>query len=108
MLLGPYELSFRSGVQRLDEAPVVQHHVVDAVGHDGPRLRSASTCSLKTVKRGNARLKALAADGIKVVVDVPTEPLHVDFLAAALKVKQAGRGPALPLHARRRAGTCAA
>ena len=37
----------------------------------------------------DAMLKALEAQGIKVAVDVPTDPQQVDFAAAVLKVKQA-------------------
>jgi branched-chain amino acid transport system substrate-binding protein len=38
----------------------------------------------------DAMLKALAADGIKLAVDVPTDPQQVDFSAAVLKIKQSG------------------
>jgi branched-chain amino acid transport system substrate-binding protein len=36
----------------------------------------------------DAVLKALAAEGIKVAADIPTEPQQADYLAAVLKVKQ--------------------
>ena len=36
----------------------------------------------------DAMLKALEALGIKVAVDIPTDPLQVDFSAAVLKVRQ--------------------
>ena len=38
----------------------------------------------------DAMLKALAADGIKLAADVPTDPQQIDFSAAVLKVKQSG------------------
>ncbi len=38
----------------------------------------------------DAMLKALAAQGTQVVADVMTEPRQVDFLGAALKVRQSG------------------
>ena len=79
---------FRSSFTQLISMPKVSRYIRDTV--------KAKTVAVMFTNNDygkgghDAMLKALAADGIKVVVDVPTEPLQVDFSAAVLKVKQSG------------------
>jgi branched-chain amino acid transport system substrate-binding protein len=79
---------FRSSFTQLISMPKVSRYIRDSV--------KAKTVAVMFTNNDygkgghDAMLKALAADGIKVVVDVPTEPLQVDFSAAVLKVKQSG------------------
>lgn len=79
---------FRSSFTQLTSMPRVSHYIKDTV--------KAKTVAVMFTNNDygkgghDAMLKALAADGIKVVADVPTEPLQVDFSAAVLKVKQSG------------------
>ena len=79
---------FRSSFTQLISMPKVSRYIKDTV--------KAKTVALMFTNNDygkgghDAMLKALAADGIKVAVDVPTDPLQVDFSAAVLKVKQSG------------------
>lgn len=79
---------FRSSFTQLTSMPRVSRYIKDTV--------KAKTVAVMFTNNDygkgghDAMLKALAADGIKVVADVPTEPLQVDFSAAVLKVKQSG------------------
>ena len=79
---------FRSSFTQLISMPKVSRYIRDSV--------KAKTVAVMFTNNDygkgghDAMLKALAADGIKVAVDVPTEPLQVDFSAAVLKVKQSG------------------
>lgn len=79
---------FRSSFTQLISMPKVSRYLKDVV-------KAGSVAVLFTNndfgKGGHdAMLKALAADGIKVAVDVPTDPQQIDFSAAVLKVKQSG------------------
>jgi branched-chain amino acid transport system substrate-binding protein len=79
---------FRSSFTQLISMPKVARYIKDTV-------KAQSVAVMYTNndygKGGHdAMLKALEAQGIKVAVDVPTEPLQVDFSAAVLKVKQSG------------------
>jgi branched-chain amino acid transport system substrate-binding protein len=79
---------FRSSFTQLISMPKVSRYLKDVV-------KAGSVAVMFTNndfgKGGHdAMLKALAADGIKVAVDVPTDPQQIDFSAAALKVKQSG------------------
>lgn len=79
---------FRSSFTQLISMPKVSRYI-----RDGVKAKTVAVMFTNNDygKGGHdAMLKALAADGIKVVVDVPTEPLQVDFSAAVLKVKQSG------------------
>jgi branched-chain amino acid transport system substrate-binding protein len=79
---------FRSSFTQLISMPKVSRYIRDTV--------KAKTVAVMFTNNDygkgghDAMLKALAADGIKVVVDVPTDPLQVDFSAAVLKIKQSG------------------
>ena len=79
---------FRSSFTQLISMPKVSRYIRDTV-----KAKSVAVMYTNNDygKGGHdAMLKALAADGIKVAVDVPTDPLQVDFSAAVLKVKQSG------------------
>ncbi|HEY4066882.1 MAG TPA: ABC transporter substrate-binding protein [Burkholderiaceae bacterium] len=79
---------FRSSFTQLTSMPKVSRYIKDTV--------KAKTVAIMYTNNDygkgghDAMLKALAADGISVAVDVPTEPLQVDYSAAVLKVKQSG------------------
>ena len=79
---------FRSSFTQLISMPKVSRYISDTV--------KAKTVAVMFTNNDygkgghDAMLKALAADGIKVAVDVPTDPLQVDFSAAVLKIKQSG------------------
>ena len=78
---------FRSSFTQLTSMPKVARYIRDTV--------KAKTVAVMFTNNDygkgghDAMLKALEALGIKVVADVPTDPLQVDFSAAVLKVKQA-------------------
>ena len=78
---------FRSSFTQLISMPKVARYIQDAV--------KAKTVAVMYTNNDygkgghDAMLKALDALGIKVVVDVPTDPLQIDFSAAVLKIKQA-------------------
>jgi branched-chain amino acid transport system substrate-binding protein len=79
---------FRSSFTQLISMPKVSRYLKDVV-------KAGSVAVMFTNndfgKGGHdAMLRALAADGIKVAVDVPTDPQQIDFSAAVLKVKQSG------------------
>ena len=79
---------FRSSFTQLTSMPKVARYIKDSV-------KAASVAVVYTNndygKGGHdAMLKALEAQGIKVAVDVPTDPQQIDFSAAVLKVKQSG------------------
>ena len=79
---------FRSSFTQLISMPKVSRYIRDTV--------KAKTVAVMFTNNDygkgghDAMLKALAVDGIKVAVDVPTDPLQVDFSAAVLKIKQSG------------------
>jgi branched-chain amino acid transport system substrate-binding protein len=79
---------FRSSFTQLTSMPKVSRYIKESV--------KAKTVAVMYTNNDygkgghDAMLKALAADGITVAVDVPTDPLQVDFSAAVLKVKQSG------------------
>ncbi len=79
---------FRSSFTQLISMPKVSRYIRDTV--------KAKTVAIMYTNNDygkgghDAMLKALAADGIKVVADVPTDALQVDFSAAVLKIKQSG------------------
>ena len=78
---------FRSSFTQLISMPKVARYIKDTV--------KAGTVAIMYTNNDygkgghDAMLKALEAQGIKVAVDVPTDPQQVDFAAAVLKVKQA-------------------
>ncbi|MEP6876172.1 MAG: ABC transporter substrate-binding protein, partial [Burkholderiales bacterium] len=78
---------FRSSFTQLISMPKVARYIKDTV--------KAKTVAVMFTNNDygkgghDAMLKALEALGIKVAVDVPTDPLQVDFSAAVLKIKQA-------------------
>lgn len=79
---------FRSSFTQLISMPKVSRYLKDVV-------KAGSVAVMFTNndfgKGGHdAMLKALAADGLKVAVDVPTDPQQIDFSAAVQKVKQSG------------------
>ena len=77
---------FRSSFTQLTSMPKVARYIKDTV--------KAKTVAVMFTNNDygkgghDAMLKALDALGIKVVIDIPTDPLQVDFSAAVLKVKQ--------------------
>lgn len=78
---------FRSSFTQLTSMPKVARYIKDTV--------KAKTVAVMFTNNDygkgghDAMLKALDAQGIKVVADISTDPQQVDFSAAALKVKQA-------------------
>ena len=79
---------FRSSFTQLTSMPKVSRYIKE-------RVKAKTVAILYTNndygKGGHdAMLKALAADGIAVAVDVPTEAQQIDFSAAVLKVRQSG------------------
>jgi branched-chain amino acid transport system substrate-binding protein len=79
---------FRSSFTQLTSMPKVARYIKDTVKAQSVAIMFTNN---DYGKGGHdAMLKALEAQGIKVAVDVPTEPLQVDFSAAVLKVKQSG------------------
>ncbi|MEO5797298.1 MAG: ABC transporter substrate-binding protein [Rhodoferax sp.] len=79
---------FRSSFTQLISMPKVARYIKDTV-------KASSVAVVYTNndygKGGHdAMLKALEAQGIKVAVDVPTDPQQIDFSVAVLKVKQSG------------------
>ncbi|MFC5497681.1 ABC transporter substrate-binding protein [Caenimonas terrae] len=79
---------FRSSFTQLTSMPKVARYIKDSV--------KAKTVAVMYTNNDygkgghDAMLKALEAEGIKVAVDVATEPGQIDFSAAVLKVNQAG------------------
>lgn len=79
---------FRSSFTQLISMPKVSRYLKDVV-------KAGSVAVMFTNndfgKGGHdAMLKALAADGIKLAADIPTDPAQVDFSAAVMKAKQSG------------------
>ena len=79
---------FRSSFTQLISMPKVARYIKDTV--KAGRVALIYTNNDYGKGGHDAMLKALEANGIKVAVDVPTDPLQVDFSAAVLKVKQSG------------------
>ena len=79
---------FRSSFTQLISMPKVSRYLKDVV--------KANTVAVMFTNNDfgkgghDAMLKALAADGIKLAVEVATDPQQIDFSAAVLKVKQSG------------------
>lgn len=79
---------FRSSFTQLISMPKVSRYLRDVV--------KAKTVAMLFTNNDfgkgghDAMLNALNADGIKLVADVPTDPLQLDFSAAVLKIKQSG------------------
>jgi len=77
---------FRSSFTQLTSMPKVARYIKDQV--------KAKTVAVMFTNNDygkgghDAMLKALEAQGIKVAIDIPTDPLQVDFSAAVLKIKQ--------------------
>jgi len=77
---------FRSSFTQLTSMPKVARYIKDTV--------KAKTVAVMYTNNDygkgghDAMLKALEAQGIKVAIDIPTDPLQVDFSAAVLKIKQ--------------------
>lgn len=79
---------FRSSFTQLISMPKVARYIQNTV-----KARSVAVVYTNNDygKGGHdAMLKALDALGIKVAVDVPTDPQQIDFSAAVIKVKQSG------------------
>jgi len=77
---------FRSSFTQLTSMPKVARYIKDTV-----KAKSVAVMYTNNDygKGGHdAMLKALEAQGIKVAIDIPTDPLQVDFSAAVLKIKQ--------------------
>ena len=89
---------FRSSFTQLTSMPKVSRYIRDSV--------KAKTVAVMFTNNDygkgghDAMLKALAADGIKVLVDVPTEPLQVDFLGRGVEGQAIRCRCPLSLHAR--------
>jgi len=78
---------FRSSFTQLTSMPKVARYIKETI-----KAKSVAVMYTNNDygKGGHdAMLKALEALGIKVAIDIPTDPLQVDFSAAVLKLKQA-------------------
>jgi len=79
---------FRSSFTQLTAMPKVARYIKDTVKAKTVAVMFTNNDYGKGGR--DAVVKAFDALGIKVVADIPTDPLQVDFSAAVLKAKQSG------------------